>query len=232
MHVFSMSATPRPLQSYDTFSTFANFAARNIDEQVVLIFPSVQKGHVTVVRGSTGGGKIFSAHDGAIAALALSPNGNYYATASDKGTLIRIFKVATGQLLYELRRGTDRAQIWSICFSSDSNRVGVTSDKGTLHIFTLPDSSQSFDNFDRNSPISAVPLVNRRINEYLSSLRSLAQYSVGEGRSQVAFGPDPTIVYGNYQQQYPILQFLGSHHGRWGVSSSPLRSHKGWRVFS
>lgn len=64
-------------------------------------------------------------------------DGTKCATASEKGTLIRIFDTATGQLLNELRRGMDRAEIYSIAFNKESTRICVSSDKGTIHIFNL-----------------------------------------------------------------------------------------------
>ncbi|KAJ2851345.1 Phosphatidylinositol 3,5-bisphosphate-binding protein, partial [Coemansia erecta] len=40
-------------------------------------------------------------------------------------------------LLHELRRGVDRADIYSIAFSPDGTKLCVSSDKGTVHIFNL-----------------------------------------------------------------------------------------------
>ena len=48
------------------------------------------------------------AHTGQLAAIQFSPLGNRVATASDKGTVIRIFNVSDGTKVYELRRGKMR----------------------------------------------------------------------------------------------------------------------------
>ncbi len=59
---------------------------------------------------------LLNAHQSAIQALALNIEGNLLATASDKGTLVRIFCTNTAQQLQELRRGSDHAEIYSLAF--------------------------------------------------------------------------------------------------------------------
>ena len=41
------------------------------------------------------------------------------------------------ELLQELRRGADRAEIYSLSFNNASKYIAVSSDKGTIHIFSL-----------------------------------------------------------------------------------------------
>ncbi|CAO0792725.1 unnamed protein product [Mucor circinelloides] len=83
---------------------------------------------------------IIAAHSGKLSCLSLNQDGSRCATTSDKGTLIRVFNTATGTLLHELRRGMDRAEIYSIAFNTESTRICVSSDKGTIHIFNLDPS--------------------------------------------------------------------------------------------
>ena len=70
-------------------------------------------------------------------ALQLSRDGATLATASDKGTLVRVFDTATGAPLRELRRGADRAAIHSIAFAPKGDYLAVASDKGTAHVYAL-----------------------------------------------------------------------------------------------
>ena len=82
-----------------------------------------------------------AAHQTDIACLAVNNQGSLVATASERGTLIRLFDSQTRQKLFELRRGTDQAVLHSISFSKDSSYLCVSSDKGTVHIFALKDKA-------------------------------------------------------------------------------------------
>jgi WD40 repeat protein len=69
--------------------------------------------------------------------MCLNFSGTLLATASEKGTLIRIFSTETGQPLQELRRGKEKALIHSICFDLKGGWLACSSDRSTIHIFTV-----------------------------------------------------------------------------------------------
>lgn len=77
------------------------------------------------------------AHESALTTLSVPPSGRLLATSSSRGTLIRIWDTYSGNLVRELRRGTDRADIYGVAFKSDETEICVWSDKGTIHIFRL-----------------------------------------------------------------------------------------------
>ncbi|KAI9526191.1 WD repeat domain phosphoinositide-interacting protein 4 [Dissostichus eleginoides] len=79
-------------------------------------------------------------HQSEIACVALNQPGSVAASASRKGTLIRLFDTTTRDKLVELRRGTDPATLYCINFSHDSSFLCASSDKGTVHIFALKDT--------------------------------------------------------------------------------------------
>lgn len=37
----------------------------------------------------------------------------------------------------QLRRGVERAEIYSLCFSSTAEWLAVSSDRGTIHVFSI-----------------------------------------------------------------------------------------------
>ncbi|XP_026936304.1 WD repeat domain phosphoinositide-interacting protein 1 isoform X4 [Sagmatias obliquidens] len=79
-----------------------------------------------------------AAHEGALAAIAFNASGSRLASASEKGTVIRVFSVPDGQKLYEFRRGMKRyVTISSLAFSMDSQLLCASSNTETVHIFKL-----------------------------------------------------------------------------------------------
>jgi len=78
------------------------------------------------------------AHDNPLAAMTFNCNGTMIATASEKGTVIRIFSIPDGQKLFEFRRGVKRCvTIYALAFSPDSLFLCSSSNTETVHIFKL-----------------------------------------------------------------------------------------------
>lgn len=62
------------------------------------------------------------------------------ATASIKGTVIRIFSTEEGEPLQELRRGSGKALITSIVFHPSNNLIACTSNRTSIHLFEIKKS--------------------------------------------------------------------------------------------
>ncbi|WFC96274.1 autophagy protein [Malassezia brasiliensis] len=80
---------------------------------------------------------VVAAHHSPVACLAFNASGTLLATASEKGTVVRVFSVPDGAPLYQFRRGSYAAHISSITFNAASTLLCVTSDTGTVHLFQL-----------------------------------------------------------------------------------------------
>ncbi|KAM9394191.1 WD repeat domain phosphoinositide-interacting protein 1 isoform 2-T2 [Pholidichthys leucotaenia] len=78
------------------------------------------------------------AHDSPLAALTFSASATKLATASERGTVIRVFSVSEGSRLYEFRRGMKRyVSISSLAFSPEGLFLCASSNTETVHIFKL-----------------------------------------------------------------------------------------------
>ncbi|CAM6082963.1 unnamed protein product [Calypogeia fissa] len=111
----------------------------------VLACPGLHRGQVRVEHYSLKKTKFIPAHDSNLACFALTLEGRLLATASTKGTLIRIFNTLDGTRLQELRRGADRAEIYSLAFAQNAQWLALSSDKGTVHVFSLRAGSGTED---------------------------------------------------------------------------------------
>ncbi|KAJ5104906.1 phosphatidylinositol 3,5-bisphosphate-binding protein [Penicillium alfredii] len=135
IHVFAFSNPPQKLSVFETSDNPLGLACLG---QKLLAFPGRSPGQVQMIELETGNISIIPAHSTPLRAIALSPDGEVLATASEAGTLIRTFATGNCTKMAELRRGVDHAVIFSLSFSPSNSLLAVTSDKSTLHIFDLP----------------------------------------------------------------------------------------------
>ncbi|KAJ8435725.1 hypothetical protein Cgig2_017704 [Carnegiea gigantea] len=173
--------------------------------KLVLVCPGLQKGQVRVEHYASKRPKFIMAHDSRIACFALTQDGGLLATASSKGTLVRVFNTFDGSLLQEVRRGADRAEIYSLAFSATAQWLAVSSDKGTVHVFSLKVNygSPGNDNLhaapESNTSAafggSSLSFIKGVLPRYFSSEWSVAQFHLVEGAQYiVAFGHQKNTV--------------------------------------
>ncbi len=130
-----------------------------------------------------------NAHSTEIVALTMNNDGSLVASASEKGTIIKIFKTKDADLIQELRRGTKPATIYSLAFNHTSQLIACSSSSGTIHIFNVKNDDNQVQN-QKSYFGSVVNFLGIR-NEYLNSEWSFAQYRLTyTGKSIVTFTPD------------------------------------------
>ncbi|KAL2023000.1 hypothetical protein VTK56DRAFT_4215 [Thermocarpiscus australiensis] len=135
VRVYKFAKPPNLLSAYETANNPWGLCCLSPKR---LAFPGRTTGHVQLVEIATGNVSIIPAHSSAVRAIQLSSDGELLATASEMGTLIRVFATSNCARLVELRRGVDPATIFSLAFSPSGTMLACTSDKSTLHIFDVP----------------------------------------------------------------------------------------------
>ena len=126
------------LHTLETVSNPKGLCALCADSRLcVLGCPGLQKGHLRVELFDISRSTLIAAHESALSCLALNLDGSHLATASERGTLVRVWDTRSGARLAELRRGAESAEIQSLSFNLDSSCILVSSDHGTVHIFKL-----------------------------------------------------------------------------------------------
>lgn len=108
----------------------------------VLIFDAVKLEAVNVVE----------AHRSPLSCVTFNNEGTVLATASDKGTIIRVFSVPDAHKLYQFRRGSMPSRIFSMAFNITSTLLCVSSATETIHIFKLGPQTRTSE--DGNEPVS------------------------------------------------------------------------------
>jgi autophagy-related protein 18 len=122
----------------------------------VLLFDAVQLKVTNLV----------DAHRSPLSCITFNNEGTVMATASDKGTIIRVFSVPDAHKLYQFRRGSMPSRIYSMAFNITSTLLCVSSATETIHIFKLgPQSPRMTDDGEEPvSPTRGTSISSRRLS--------------------------------------------------------------------
>lgn len=130
----------------------------------ILAFPGRAVGQIQLVDVSPEGQEknlvsIIKAHKSSIRCISLNRTGTLVASASETGTIIRVHSTYSTALLFEFRRGLDRAVITSMKFSHNDSKLAVLSDKSTLHVFNVGPLTEAAgsDPFEGDSSVKKTP---------------------------------------------------------------------------
>ncbi|KAI9679480.1 MAG: autophagy protein [Caeruleum heppii] len=197
----------------------------------VLIFDALKLEAVNVVE----------AHRSPLSCIALNSDGTLLATASDKGTIIRVFSVPRAKKLYQFRRGSMPATIYSMSFNLNSTLLCVSSATETVHIFRLIPQTRDGDgpgNEDRPGSISPssdhMPDVDtaadansgpRKHDGTLGSMIRRSSQNIGKTFASSVGGYLPSAVAEIWEPARDFAYIkIPKGPGGSGPSSAPLRS--------
>lgn len=87
---------------------------------------------------------IIQAHKSQIVSFELNNTGSQLVTASESGRLIKVWCTKTLKQLHLFRRGRFSAELFNVCFSSDSKLIACSSNTGSVHVFANIDGNNSY----------------------------------------------------------------------------------------
>ncbi|KAH3664426.1 hypothetical protein WICMUC_005811 [Wickerhamomyces mucosus] len=169
IHIHGFGSPPKAISNYETLENPLGIAALSpgiyqdqTSSSQILAFPSRIPGQIQIVDISSNGNErnlvsIVKAHKSDIRCIALNKAGTMIASASETGTIIRVHSTQTCSLLYEFRRGLDRAVVYSMEFSQNGSKLAVLSDKLTLHVFNINSQQQNKQHLLKNLPVPLKP---------------------------------------------------------------------------
>jgi len=161
----------------------------------VLACPGLKPGYVYVRLNDINKSTPIKAHENALNQIALNLDGTRLATASEQGTVIRVWDTNTGEQVAKLRRGKDRAEINCLTFSKDSAWLCVSSDKGTVHVFGLGGTKGPDEAKIQKSRLSFMTgFLPTSLDDYVGSDFSYAQLHLGIPQSICAFGENNSVI--------------------------------------
>ena len=147
------------------------------------------------------------AHQNLVQIIEINFKGTKFASASNKGNVIKIFSIFDGNLLHEFRRGSEQAIIYNISFDLNDTLLVVSSNRPTVHLFSLIDTNDT--NKGNKELKNAKSMFNGiskilGVGKILQSEWSFTQIKVpSEQKSIVSiFSKDNKIVFVNYQGKY------------------------------
>ena len=126
------------IETLETFKNELGAIGINTDPNfTVMGFPINNEGFIKVKFYEKSQETDINAHDSLISFISINSDGTLVSTASSKGQIIRVFLVSNGQFLEEFRRGKEKANISCIAFDEYSSWMGVCSERGDIHIFSM-----------------------------------------------------------------------------------------------
>ena len=142
IYVFNLETS----QNIDSLDTTENkkglIAINNNPNYTIMAHPiefedDISKGYVSIKNFKNNKYFPLLVQEDSVSSMCMDYNGLLLATANEKGTLIRIHSCGDGTLLQECKRGKEKAEVGFMCFDVKYNFIGATSDRGTIHIWTL-----------------------------------------------------------------------------------------------
>ena len=172
--------------------------------EYLFAWPDFIKGRIEIknykyfIRESINKNKLIKkVHESCIEQIELNYNGDLIATASDKGTIIRVFNTQNLNLLNEFRRGNTDAKIYSICFDMNNKFLAVASDKQKIHIFSMEEEKKNKGYFNAFSKVVGLGEILNRSVCFLMDEENVKKKISFFGNSLISINYNGNFTFGN-----------------------------------
>jgi len=216
IYIFNLNS----FQSIDIIETGENIhgvIGINYDiNNTIIAYPDKKKGKIKIKNYEKETNIVIDAHEKTIGIILLTTSGDLMASATEMGTIIRIFETSNGNLVQEVRRGKEKAQIRSICFDQNNRLIAASSSRGTVHIWSLStaiknlkkqfnDNEEDKNEFGEKQEEEEVKNIENKRSifnvlpnilggEFFNSEWSFAQVRIKEPKTIITFGSDNSMI--------------------------------------
>lgn len=208
IYIHNFSSPPNNISTFETCENPLGVAALSpgayqgqISNSQILAFPARVDGQIQIVDISSNGKErnlvsLIKAHKSKIRCLALNKSGTMIASASEMGTIIRIYSTQTCSLLYEFRRGLDRAIVYAMEFSQNGTKLAVLSDKQTLHVYNISGSQEQLNKHHmfKNLPVPLKPNYFNSTWSFCSIHLRDEENKIGDDRGVIGWSGENSII--------------------------------------
>ena len=127
------------IDTIDTGDNNTGLIAINNDPSFTLIgYPSTNNlNEVQLKNFKTKKNLSIIAQDDNVSHISMNYDGTLLATSNEKRTIVKVHSCIDGTLLKIFKRGIDKVEYIYICFDKETKFMAVSSNKGTIHIFSL-----------------------------------------------------------------------------------------------
>ena len=230
---------------FDTLNLIDNLETKNIRglislcyKEDIVAYPGIQhEGTIRIKNYDTNKVHTLKAHKTPLNCIQLNQDGTMIGTCSLKGTLIRVYNITNNQLIREVRRGVESANVNCISFDISQKYFIVVSDRKTIHLFFLINNENQINNHsditksnsiemgeDNNNNEEFKNKISVDINNkksifegmsnflgvgkrYFGSEWSFSKFKVNSTKSIAIFGPDNSIIVATYDGKYYQASF-------------------------
>ena len=180
----------------------------------IIAYPINPIGYIRIKNYKNSKINTINSFDEIISFISINSNGNLISISSIEGKLIRIFLIENGEFIEEFKRGKEKADINYITFDPLSNYIAVSSNRKTIHIWSLKNTRKIIKEkkfyIEDNEKILPENNSNRLFYFGLfnkDNIKSFAQIRLNDEKSIFSFGPENIIICVSYNGKYYLTKF-------------------------
>jgi len=197
------------LDAIDTCENPQGLCDITTTDYLIIVCPDTRKGAIRVINYENNRSIAHLVHESPISAIAITRDGKLTAAGLEDGRVIKVVDTMDGRIYQELHRGSNKAEIQCLIFDSIGSWLLCSSDKETVHIFSVHTSATEEEKTElAKNPRSTLKFM-KGFSSYFSAERSFAQFRIPYRKAAVAFGPagKNQVIVITYEGKYYRIEF-------------------------